>query len=271
MKAKRVHFGFFTLIVFFLVTGSGPFGATASGQGPMYQEFDGILLFYIPKEITVYRELLPPVFDLPQEPLVQVFVIDYYKMAPWALEPYREAAIFLLARYKGEEVWHCITMPVTSDRARIGGIRHLGYPKVLAEVVFTRAPHQFNGLLSAQGKTIMEIVLDTRGHVLTEQERNWFHRLAGTPSLNLRNGQLVDPMPGTRRSRTSMLDLAQRMPDLFQVQTGKATLRTQPENAPQAQDWRPKAFGIEVKEIVLAYYFQNKYGFSFGIPKVVSE
>ena len=44
-----------------------------------------------------------------------------------------------------------------------------------------------------------------------------------------------------------------------------------PEAAPKDNDWRPKAFGIEVKEIVLAYYFQNKYGFSFGQPKIVSD
>jgi len=48
-------------------------------------------------------------------------------------------------------------------------------------------------------------------------------------------------------------------------------LSTYSEAAPTDNDWRPKAFGIEVKEIVLAYYFQNKYGFSFGRVKEISD
>ncbi len=114
----------------------GSLGGPAYSQDFMYKEFDGIMLFYTPKDMAAYRELLPQVFDLPDQPLVEVFDIDYYKMAPWSLEPYREVAVFLLAKYKGEEIWHCITMPVTSDKARIGGIKNLGYPKVLAEITF---------------------------------------------------------------------------------------------------------------------------------------
>jgi len=241
------------------------------GQDFMYKEFDGVILFYSPKETTTYRDLLPPVFDLPENPLVEVFVIDYYKMAPWALEPYREAAVFLLGQYKGEETWHCITMPVTSDRARIGGIKNLGYPKVLAEVVFNRKEPVFSGSLKFNGKSILELTLDTGNQTVSSKEREWFKRLAGIPSLNIREGKLVDPLPGSRNFKTSMLDLAERYPERFRVRVGRATLTGHPEAAPLDQDWRPKAFGLEIKEIVLAYYFQNKHGFSFGRPKVVSE
>lgn len=61
------------------------------------------------------------------------------------------------------------------------------------------------------------------------------------------------------------------MPGTFKVQVGRAALTAHPDTAPNDNDWRPEAFAIEVKEIVLAYYFQNKYGFSFGVPKVISE
>lgn len=243
----------------------------ADRSGNMYREFDGIMLFYKPADTVVYRELLPEVFDLPDEPLVEVFVIDYYKMAPWALEPYREAAVFLLAEYQGREAWHCVTMPVTSDRARIGGITRLGYPKVMAEVTLDRNDPVYTGTLKAGGQAIMEVRLDTKDRTPTERDQAWFQRLSGIRSLNILNGRLVDPMPRARESKITMLDLADRYPGMFKVQVGAASLTASPEAAPKAEDWRPKAFAIKVKEIVLAYYFQNKYGFSFGRTETVSD
>jgi len=237
---------------------------TTQRRGHMYEEFDGVNFFYIPKDTVIYRELLPEVFDMPDQPLVHVFLVDYYKMAPWALEPYREVAVFLLGKYKGEETWHCITMPVTSDRARIGGITRLGYPKVMADITFSRNEPIFSGVMKADGKTILEVTLDTKDHPVTDEEREWFDRLAGIPSLNFLRGKLVNPVPAGRGSKVTMLGLSERYPNLFKVLTGKVTLVTHPEAAPQASDWRPKAFAIDVGEVVLAYYSQNKYGFSFG-------
>ena len=228
------------------ILGVGSLGGPAYGQDFMYQEFDGVLLFYIPKDMAAYRELLPQVFDLPDQPLVEVFDIDYYKMAPWSLEPYREVAVFLLAKYKGEEIWHCITMPVTSDKARIGGIKNLGYPKVLAEITFDRMPPVFSGSLKAKGKIIMEVSLDTKDQSITPKERQWFKRLIGIPSLNFRNGKLLDPLPSARKAKTNMLELSEKYPQTFKVQVGRATLTGHPEAAPKDNDWRSKAFGIEV-------------------------
>ena len=244
---------------------------SAYAQVKEYQEYDGIMLFYTSKDVTIYRELLPAVFDLPGQPLVEVFVFDFYKMAPWALKPYQEAAVFLLGNYNGEQIWHCITMPVTSERARIGGIRNQGYPKVLAEVTFVRKNPLFLGILKANGKTIMELTLDTEGGTVSPKEKDWFVRLTGIPSLNFLNGKLIDPMPRSGKTRISILDLSEKYPEIFKVRVGKAALTTFPKNAPKDSDWRPKAFAIEVKEIILAYYFQNKYGFSFGAPKVISD
>jgi hypothetical protein len=244
---------------------------SAYAQVKEYQEYDGIILFYTPKDVTVYRELLPAVFDLPDQPLVEIFVFDFYKMAPWALDPYQETAVLLMGTYKGKKIWHCITMPVTSEKARIGGIRNQGYPKVLADVAFVRKDPLFSAILKAKGKTIMELTLDTEGRTLSSGEKDWFVRLTGIPSLNLLNGKLIDPMPRMGEARVNILDLSEQYPRVFRVQMGKASLTTFPENVPKARDWRPKAFGIEVKEIVLAYYFQNKHGFSFGAHKVVSD
>jgi hypothetical protein len=271
MKRLACFVGVLALMCLVGILAVGSLTDSAYGQGNMYEEFDGVMLFYTPKDTTTYRALLPQVFDLPDQPLVEVFDIDYYKMAPKTLEPYQEIAVFLLAKYKGEEIWHCITMPVTSERARIGGIRNLGYPKVLAEVNFIRQAPIFSGSLKANGKTILEVTLDTKDRSVTDKEREWFKRLTGIPSLNFRNGKLVDPVPAARQAKTNMLELSEKFPQTFKVQVGRATLTGHPEAAPNDNDWRPRAFGIEVKEVVLAYYFQNKYGFSFGRIKEISD
>ena len=68
-----------------------------------------------------------------------------------------------------------------------------------------------------------------------------------------------------------MLDFSEQYPNIIKVRVGQVDYRTNPEAVPDAEDWRPGAFNIPVKDIVLGYYFQNKYGFSFGRPKVMSE
>lgn len=262
------------LIMMVLLVGAysfGPLTGSAYGQGFQYQEFDGIIVYYTPKDTSDYRDILPKIFDLPDQPLVQVFDIDYYKMASWFIEPYREVAVFLLGKYKGEEIWHCITMPVTSDRARIGGIRNLGFPKVMADISLVRQSPIFSGNLKADGKTILELTLDTKDRSVTDKEREWFKRLAGIPQVNFLNGKLIYPIPAARGKKTTMLELSDRYPWLFKVLVGQATLKTYPEAAPKARDWKPKAFGLELNQIVLAYYFQNKYGFSFGRIKEISD
>jgi len=269
MKRSAYLLFILTLACAIGVVAPAPPANAAESRGFMYEEFDGVMLYYLPKDTTTYRELLPPVFEMPSEPLVHVFVIDYYKMAAWSIEPYREVAVFLLGKYKGEEMWHCITMPVTSDRARIGGIRNLGYPKVMADITFNHNAPIYSGIMKVDGKTILELTLDTKDHPVTAKEREWFDRLAGIPSLNFLRGKLTDPVPAARGSKGTMLGASEKYPKLIKVLTGQATLVTHPEAAPTASDWRPKAFALEVKEIVLSYYFQNKYGFSFGPTKTV--
>jgi len=269
MKRSAYLFFILTLVLAIGLVSPAPPASAADRQGPMYEEFDGVNLFYIPKDTTIYRELLPTVFDMPDQPLVHVFVTDYYQMRPGTLPPYREVAVFLLCKYKGEPTWHCLTMPVTDDRARVGGIRNLGYPKVMADITFSRNAPIYSGTMKADGKTILELTLDTKDHPVTTKEREWFDRLAGIPSLNFLQGKMIDPFPAARGSKMTMLGASEKYPETFKVLTGQATLVTHPENAPTASDWRPKAFAIPVGEIVLAYYSQNKYGFSFGPTKTV--
>jgi len=243
-----------------------------SGQkdkGTMYEEFDGIMVFYQPKDIALYKELLPDGFEMPNMPLVEVFVIDYYKMAPWAIKPYLEAAVSLLATYNGQEAWHCITMPVTTHESRLGGIIYLGFPKVMGNISFQRNDKQYTGTLNAGDNTVMNISLDATGNRVTSDEKKWFKRLTGIPSLNILRGEVINPLPGSEKQTQSILELSETYPDLLDVMVGKASLSLYPDAAKGYNDWKDNAFRIEPQKIVLSYYFKSKYGFSFGkIEKV---
>jgi hypothetical protein len=240
-------------------------------SGNMYEEFDGVLVFYEPQDTTLYRELLPDVFDIPDSPLVEVFVIDYYKMAPWAIKPYLEAAVFLLAKYNGQEAWHCITMPVTTDSARLGGILYFGYPKVMGDISFQRNTTNYTGTLNAGDNTVMNISLNTKNHTATQDEIKWFKRLTGIPSLNILRGEVVNPLPGTENQTQSLLELSEKYPDILEVKVGKPSLLFYPDAAREYNDWKDNSFRIKPKKIVLSYYFKNKYGFSFGKAKKVGD
>ena len=234
--------------------------------GPMYQEFDGVFVFYRPRDPKAYRELLPDVFRMPDDPLVKVFVADYYKMKPGTISPYLEAAVFLLVRYKGKDAWHCVSMPVTSEVARRLGIRLLGFPKVMGDVKFVRGDDEWTGELELKGVPGMSIKLQAEGHVVTEDERRWFDRLADIPSLNIAGGQVTNPMPQAGMSRRNLLDLSRLFPGRIEVRPGRAELRMARELAEDRLRELPPGFGLDPGEIVLAYYLRNAMGFSFGRP-----
>lgn len=224
-----------------------------------YHEFDGINVFYKTDNMTAYRELLPAVFDIPEEPLVWAFVTDYYKMDR-ATQPYKEAAIFLLAKYKGEEVWHCITMPVTSDEARLGGIYYLGYPKIMGEVSLERGASSFTGTLTLKGRTVMTITCEMRNNEPGKAEEEWFRKLAGIRNLNLLNGQVFEPKFG---NRVNLLETSRMFPDKFIVKVGKAKMMLDPEAAGLQTRQLAGAYSIKPVEVVLAFYMKNKFVLRF--------
>ena len=109
-----------------------------------YYENDGIFIYYETANAETYRQLLPEKFDMPNELLVYAFISDFYKMDA-RTEPYKEAALFLLAKHEGKEIWHCIFMPVTSHESRIAGIRRLGLPKTMGDISFSKKRHLIRG------------------------------------------------------------------------------------------------------------------------------
>jgi hypothetical protein len=227
-----------------------------------YHEFNGIVVFYKTQDLAIYRELLPKVFEMPDEPLVWAFIMDYYKMDS-ATQPYREAAVYLLARYEGKPAWHCITMPVTSDEARIGGIYYLGYPKIMGDVTLRRCCSRYKGQLKLNGKKVMTITLEAKGHAVTNEEKQWFQKLKAIPQLNILDGKIYQPKFGSNSGERTLLEIAEQYPDKFQIKVGKSTIFLDPIAAAGYSERLGRIFSIKPTDIVLAYYFKNKFVLRF--------
>lgn len=229
-----------------------------------YHEFDGLFVYYKTQDISTYRELLPKVFDMPDEPLVMAFVMDYYEMDR-ATQPYKEVAVFLLAKYKQRTGWHCLTMPVTSDEARIGGIKYLGYPKIMGDIKFKREPSTYTGVLMLNNKTVMTIKFDPRkNNEVSASEEEWFDKLQGLTSFNLLNGEVYEPEFGRK---TNLLKASRLYPDKLIIKTGAANLTQDAEAAGTYSTHLARVFSIKPTEIVLAFYLKNTASQTFGTGK----
>ena len=224
-----------------------------------YHEFDGIHLFYKTNDIKTYRELLPDVFDMPDEPLVWVFVTDYYKMDK-ATEPYKEAALYLLSKYEGKKAWHCLTMPVTTEAARYGGVEYLGFPKIIGDISFERNEPGYKGILKLNNQTVMTLHHDTQGRAVTAQEEERFKEFAGIPSLNILKGSIYEVKFG---GKANLLETSRAYPDKFIVKVGKADLSVDLKAAGAYSERMAKIYSITPSEHVLAYYLQNKFKLNF--------
>ena len=229
-----------------------------------YREFDGIFVFYETQEADAYRRLLPRVFDLPDRLLVHAFIADYYKMDA-RTQPYKEGAIFLLAKHEGREVWHCITMPVTSDEARRLGIALLGFPKIMGQIELRRDAPLYSGTVSVTGSRTMSIHLDTTDHATSHEEGRLLKELTTIPKLNLRRGRAVE-IGGRVARRRSPLDLAKLFPERVRLAIGRAKVAFQPARidtpgaVPAPRSGHP--FDLTPRKALLGYYFQSKLQFN---------
>jgi hypothetical protein len=90
-------------------------------RGGMYREFEGLTTHLEPKDLALYRKLLPESFSIPSQPLVTIFVADYLRVIPWPSKRYQEWSVLLKSEWKREVGWYPVTMPVTTRIAIAGG------------------------------------------------------------------------------------------------------------------------------------------------------
>jgi len=132
-------------------------------KGGMYREFQGIKMIAEPKDISLYRSLLPEQFSMPKHPSVFFFIADYLKVAtwpfkilPWRMTRYQEGAVFLRSLFKQEEGWFCLTMPISSWPSMAPGRYFLGFPKyVVNKITLEKKDDNWHGIINYKNKQIL--------------------------------------------------------------------------------------------------------------------
>jgi len=111
------------------------------------------VLWETKKEIV--ERLLPPPLEPASRPIAMCFVVRYPSTNQGL--PYNEAALILRCKYKEEQGNYYLSMPVTDDRALIGGREIFGFPKKIANVVLKRNDNQIHAYSERLGVKNIEI------------------------------------------------------------------------------------------------------------------
>jgi hypothetical protein len=168
-------------------------------RGGMFREFVGLTTHFEPKDVSLYRNLLPAQFAMPNQPVVAIFLADYIRVFPYPMTRYQEWSALLKTEWRGEAGWYSVTMPVTSWVAMAGG-RYLGFPKfIVEEISLEKNRESFSA--SAKYKDSTQLALEFhRG--LTRPLTSWEKELIENESFFKGNThQLVPPGRGPRAQK----------------------------------------------------------------------
>jgi hypothetical protein len=169
-------------------------------RGGKFREFEGLMTHFEPKDVTLYRNLLPEAFSMPNRPLVTIYVADNLRLIPWPMTHYQEWAVLLKSDWNGEEGWYPVTMPVTRWLAMSAG-RYLGFPKYIADEI-TLVRNNETRVAYARYKNRTQLTLEFHPG-LTRQLTPWEKELAGDESFFKENifHTLVPPGRGPRAQK----------------------------------------------------------------------
>lgn len=114
--------------------------------------------------------VLPPPLEPSAAPYVRATInqVDMSGFAgqKYAGTPLGAAAISVACAHGDDEGWYCLVMPMTTERALIGGREVFGEPKKLGEVAVHRDGDGVAGTVTRHGITFVEI----RGRIAEELE-----------------------------------------------------------------------------------------------------
>jgi len=125
-------------------------------QAWTYRGQRGITAAHQPTNSTLYRQLLPSVFDMPDTMQLVLSIISYSDVTQ-PLVPYYEGFAMLACKYRGQACLHTITMPVTDKTANDAGI-NIGFPKYIADSIALRSGNgTWIGEVKHRGSSVMRM------------------------------------------------------------------------------------------------------------------
>lgn len=229
--------------------------AWSADQRYTYYENDGIFIYYQTQEREIYRKLLPSIFEMPDELLVYTFISDFYKMDA-NTTPYKEAAIFLLAKHQGRNIWHCVFMPVTSQESRVLGIRRLGLPKTMGQINFEKASPLYKAKAVTEDGYEMLLKVNTQAYEFSGSEKEAIEELSTLPKLNLLNNEVIQM---GRSSKRSIIQLSKIFKDKLLLKAGVGELSFKQPKGKNAVEVHP--LNLTLSNIVASYYLKNSIPF----------
>ena len=211
----------------------------------------------------IVASLLPHPLEPIEAPLVAAFVANYPN-TNFSI-PYKEAALFLMARYQDEVGSYCLSMPVDDDMAMAGGREVFGYPKKMAQIHFDKNENYVEGWVERHGVRYFKVnaqLTETPNESLMGQLANWGSRLGAEEdrvAFNFKyfpspEGQGFDYNPRLIRETVTFHPEIQ--------------LYGEPEITLAPSDHDPWA-QVEIKEILGAIYTKGNNTMNAG--KVVAE
>jgi uncharacterized protein (DUF362 family) len=122
----------------------------------MYRGQRGITAVYQPTDSTLYRQLLPGDFQMPDTLQVILSIVSYYDVTK-PLVPYREGFVMISCKYRGQTGLYTLTMPVTDTTANDAGIS-MGFPKYVADRIdLTSDNGTWSGEVMYRGRSVMRM------------------------------------------------------------------------------------------------------------------
>ncbi|MCK6564029.1 MAG: acetoacetate decarboxylase family protein [Dehalococcoidia bacterium] len=103
----------------------------------------------------VLAELLPPPLEPAESPQVSVGVFEIGRSN--CVGPFAGAAVNIACRYRGEDGFYCVTMPMNTGLAVTFGRELFAEPKKLAEVSLEVRDGTARGRVTRQGVTYIEL------------------------------------------------------------------------------------------------------------------
>jgi len=145
-----------------------------------YQGQRSITAVFRAADSTLYRQLLPAAFEMPDSLQVIVTVVDYYNVT-FPLVPYHEGFVMLSCKYQGESGIYTLTMPIDDKLANDAG-RSIGFNKYMADTIHLTESSGgvWNGEVIYQGRSVMRMTFTPQGGSRSRNNTD-----SGSPAFNL--------------------------------------------------------------------------------------
>lgn len=115
---------------------------------------EAINIIYETKPEIVER-LLPPPLEPFEIPLVRVYIANFPRTNFGII--YKEVALLLVCKYKGEIGVYTLSMPVDNDMAMVLGRDIFGYPKKVGNIHLEKKGNNVHGWVERNGVRFVEI------------------------------------------------------------------------------------------------------------------